>query len=130
MKDPEFRAEYDTLEDEFALASALIRARGDVFADMGFSPEEAEELNVKSSLIAAIHDTVAARKLTQKAAAQICGTDQPTLSKIVRGRMESVTINRLAAWLTALGLTVEIHSLRRSCGQRRGRRHAVKSTSP
>jgi hypothetical protein len=28
MKDPEFRAEYDALEDEFALASALIKARG------------------------------------------------------------------------------------------------------
>jgi ribosome-binding protein aMBF1 (putative translation factor) len=31
-KDPEFRAAYDALEDEFALARALIRARGD--ADM------------------------------------------------------------------------------------------------
>ena len=32
MKDPEFRAAYDSLEDEFALATALIRARGE--ADM------------------------------------------------------------------------------------------------
>src|SRR5208337_5143446 len=31
-KEPEFRAAYDALEDEFALASALIKARGD--ADM------------------------------------------------------------------------------------------------
>jgi ribosome-binding protein aMBF1 (putative translation factor) len=31
-KDPEFVAAYDALEDEFALASALIKARGD--ADM------------------------------------------------------------------------------------------------
>lgn len=31
-KNPEFRAAYDALEDEFALASALIRARGE--ADM------------------------------------------------------------------------------------------------
>lgn len=29
MKDAEFRAAYDALEDEFALASALIKARGD-----------------------------------------------------------------------------------------------------
>jgi ribosome-binding protein aMBF1 (putative translation factor) len=28
MKDPEFRAAYDALEDEFALARAMIRARG------------------------------------------------------------------------------------------------------
>src|SRR5580698_3279136 len=32
MKDPAFRAAYDALEDEFALAAALIKARGD--ADM------------------------------------------------------------------------------------------------
>ncbi len=32
MKDPEFRSAYDALEDEFALASVLIKARGD--ADM------------------------------------------------------------------------------------------------
>jgi ribosome-binding protein aMBF1 (putative translation factor) len=32
MKDPEFVAAYDALEDEFALASALIKARGN--ADM------------------------------------------------------------------------------------------------
>jgi ribosome-binding protein aMBF1 (putative translation factor) len=32
MKDPEFVAAYDALEDEFAIASALIKARGD--ADM------------------------------------------------------------------------------------------------
>ena len=31
-KDPEFRAAYDALEDEFALASAMIKARSD--ADM------------------------------------------------------------------------------------------------
>jgi ribosome-binding protein aMBF1 (putative translation factor) len=29
MKDPEFRAAYDALEDEFALAAALIKARGE-----------------------------------------------------------------------------------------------------
>ena len=29
VSDPELRAEYDALEDEFALASALVKARGD-----------------------------------------------------------------------------------------------------
>lgn len=82
---------------------------GNVFVDMGFSPAEAAELTVKSSLIITIRDTIKERKLTQQEAARLCGTDQPTLSKILRGRMESVTIDRLAAWLTALGRTVEIH---------------------
>ena len=82
---------------------------GNVFADLGFSPAAAAELTVKSTLITTIADTIKARELTQQQAAALCGTDQPTLSKVLRGRMESVTIDRLAAWLNALGRTVELH---------------------
>lgn len=82
---------------------------GNVFADIGFSLAEAAELTAKSNLISAISETIKKRKLTQAAAAQLCSTDQPTLSKVLRGRMESVTIDRLTLWLTALGRTVEIH---------------------
>jgi len=86
----------------------VYRSSGDVFIDIGFTPEEAAELNAKSTLIMAIDDTIVRRKLKQAEAARICGTDQPTLSKVLRGRMESITIDRLAAWLAALGRTVEI----------------------
>ncbi len=81
---------------------------GNIFADMGFARVEAAELTVKSALIMTIGDTIKERDLTQQEAAQLCGTDQPTLSKVLRGRMESVTIDKLAAWLNALGRTVEI----------------------
>jgi predicted XRE-type DNA-binding protein len=79
---------------------------GNVVVDMGFSPAEAAALTVKSSLITAISDTIKEREPTQKDAARLCNIDQPTLSKVLRGRMESVTIDRLAAWLTALGQTL------------------------
>jgi predicted XRE-type DNA-binding protein len=85
------------------------KSSGNVFADLGFTPAATAELTVKSSLIATIADTIKERDLTQTEAAQLCGTDQPTLSKVLRGRMESITIDRLAAWLNALGRTVEIH---------------------
>src|SRR5208282_2220400 len=84
------------------------KSSGNVFADIGFTAAEAAELTAKSNLIISIKDTVARRKLTQQKAAELCGTDQPTLSKVLRGRMESVTIDRLAGWLTALGHDVEI----------------------
>src|SRR5438132_370774 len=87
------------------------RSSGNVFIDVGFTESEAAELTAKSTLIDAIGDTIRRRKLTQQEAAKLCGTDQPTLSKMLRGRMESVTIDRLAGWLTALGRTVEIHIL-------------------
>ena len=71
------------------------KSSGNVFADLGFTPAAAAELTVKSSLITTISDTIKQRDLTQQEAAQLCGTDQPTLSKVLRGRMESVTIDRL-----------------------------------
>jgi hypothetical protein len=46
--------------------------------------------------------------LLSRSTARRCRTDQPTLSKVLRGRMESVTIDRLTVWLIALGRTVEI----------------------
>ena len=84
------------------------KSGGNVFSDIGFTPAEAAELTAKSNLIIAVKETIVRRKLTQQEAAKLCGTDQPTLSKVFRGRMESVTIDRLAGWLTALGRDVEI----------------------
>jgi predicted XRE-type DNA-binding protein len=85
------------------------KSSGSISADLGFKPAIAADLSVKSSLITTIADTIKERELTEDEAAQLCGTDQPTLSKVLRGRMESVTIDKLAAWLNALGRTVEIH---------------------
>jgi predicted XRE-type DNA-binding protein len=86
----------------------LEKSGGNVFEDIGFTPAEAAELTAKSSLIIAIKGGIKERKLTQQEAARLCGADQPTLSKVLRGRMKSVTIDRLAGWLNALGRDVEI----------------------
>ena len=97
------------------------KSSGNVFADIGFTLAEAAELAAKSRLISAIDETIKRRKLTQLEAARRCRTDQPTLSKVLRGRMESVTIDRLTAWLTALGRTVEIRVRPYDSKARRGR---------
>jgi predicted XRE-type DNA-binding protein len=85
------------------------KSSGNVFFDLGFSQAATADLTVKSRLITTISETIRERALTQQEAAQLCGTDQPTLSKVLRGRMESITIDKLAAWLNALGRTVEIN---------------------
>ncbi len=86
----------------------VTRSSGNVFADIGFDKIEADELAAKSDLIALLTRAIRLRKLTQREAAQLCGTDQPTLSKVLRGRLESVTIDRLARWIVALGGEVRI----------------------
>jgi len=100
---------------------------GNVFADIGFTPTEAAELTANSTLIIAIKDAITNRKLTQQDAAQLCGTDQPTLSKVFRGRMQSVTIDRLASWLNALGRDVEIVVKQAPPSRRQGRLRVVKA---
>lgn len=97
---------------------------GNVFTDLGFGPEEAEELTAKSTLILTLKSVMTDRALTQKQTAKVCGTDQPTLSKVLHGRMESVTLDRLAHWLTALGQDVEI-TVRPAPATRHARLHVA-----
>jgi PAS domain S-box-containing protein len=60
-------------------------------------------------LIAALAETMRRRGLTQTQAAELCGTDQPTLSKVLSGRSDRVTIDKLMRWLVALDRAVELH---------------------
>lgn len=49
MKDPAYRAEYDALEGEFALAAAMIRAR----AEAGLTQEQlAERMGTRQEVVA------------------------------------------------------------------------------
>ena len=93
---------------EWVKIMKVTRSAGNVFSDVGFAEAEAEELAVKSTLIAYLTKTIQSRKLTQQEAASLCGIDQPTLSKALNGRLQSLTLDRLARWLVALGKNVRI----------------------
>ena len=66
------------------------------------------QANARATLVSVIAGTMADRKLSQVQAAKICRTDQPTLSKVLRGRTDSVSLDKLLGWLLALGRPVEI----------------------
>lgn len=85
---------------------SLERTSGSVFAALGYAdPREAEREN---RLVTALADTIAACGLTQVRAAEIVRMDQPTLSKLLRGRTRSVSTDRLTEMLNALGRDVTI----------------------
>ena len=90
------------------MAIKVIKSGGNVFSDIGFEEQEAAELAAKADLITLLARAIKENGLTQEQAAHLCGTDQPTLSKILRGRLESVTIDRLTRWIAALGGRVRI----------------------
>jgi predicted XRE-type DNA-binding protein len=91
---------------------AIKRSSGNVFFDIGFDKFEAEELAVKSDLISLIGIAIKRRRLTQSRAAKLCGTHQSSLSKILSGKLNSVTIDQLAKWMVALGSNVRISVFR------------------
>ena len=66
------------------------------------------QAEVRAVLVAVIAETMVDRKISQVEAAKICRTDQPTLSKVLRGRTESVSVDKLLRWLLALGRPVEL----------------------
>src|SRR4051794_38387312 len=62
----------------------------------------------KAALVAAVAEAIRRRSLAQTEAARLCRTDQPTLSKVLRGRHGLVSLDKLLGWLAALGVGVEI----------------------
>ncbi len=98
----------------------VTKSSGNVFADIGIESVEAEELAVKADLLSLVMKAMRERKLTQQQAAALCGVDQPTLSKALNGRLESITIDRIARWLMALGKSVRINVAPKKRGAGRG----------
>lgn len=63
---------------------------------------------VRSDLRVIFGRVVADAGLSQTRAAKVCFTDQPTLSKVLSGRSDSVSTDQLLRWLVQLGCRVEI----------------------
>jgi predicted XRE-type DNA-binding protein len=79
---------------------------GNVFADLGLA--DAGEHLVKAGLVIKIDRTIRQRHLTQAAAAQLMGIDQPKVSAMLAGRFRGYSVERLMRFLVTLGHDVEI----------------------
>ena len=92
---------------------------GNVFADLGIL--EPEEALAKARLADLIDQNLQDRGLTQIQAAEILGIDQGSVSKLVNGRLDGFSQERLIRYLNALGHDVEIIVRRASAPLARGR---------
>ena len=79
---------------------------GNVFADLGL-PDASEHL-IKAGLVLRIDRTIRQRRLTQTAAAELMGIDQPKISAMLSGQFRGYSVERLMRFLVALGHDVEI----------------------
>jgi predicted XRE-type DNA-binding protein len=74
---------------------------GNVFADIGL-PKPEERL-AKADLAIRIAETIRARRFTQTRAARILKIDQPTISRLLQGRLSEFSTERLMHFLSLLG---------------------------
>ncbi|HEV7515511.1 MAG TPA: helix-turn-helix transcriptional regulator [Thermoanaerobaculia bacterium] len=81
---------------------------GNVFADLGFSEDEAEHLRIRSTLMGAVRKLIDDRKLTQAEAADLFGVTQPRISNLVRGKIDLFSIDTLIGMLARAGVHVDI----------------------
>jgi len=87
-------------------AIEIERGTGNVFADLGYP--DAEERQTKLRLAYAINHIVEERRLTQAAAAELLGINQPKVSALLNYKLAGFSVERLMTFLTALDRDVEI----------------------
>ncbi len=88
----------------------IARSSGNVFRDLGFSREEAENLKARADLMIELTKIIEAAGLTQTDAAALLGVTQPRISDLVRGKIELFSIDALVDMLARAGVWVEVRT--------------------
>jgi predicted XRE-type DNA-binding protein len=94
------------------------------FLDLGFPREEAVPLHIRSQLAATLERHIERKGWNQTRAARELRVPQPTISKIVNGNMDKLSIEFLVKLTVRAGIPVHVSSghTRRAAGVRRGSR--------
>lgn len=88
------------------MANERVTSVWDVLVD---SPEEAENLRVRSQLMRAIKQVVNDWDISQKEAAQRLHITQPRLNDLLKGKIDKFSLDALVNMLASADLKIEIH---------------------
>ena len=89
------------------MKTKITRSGGNVFEDLGFAPEEAEHLKIRSSLMIHLRKVIEAKGLKQAEAAKLLGVTQPRISDLFHGKIHLFSIDMLVDMLTHAGARVK-----------------------
>ncbi|MGA7876893.1 MAG: helix-turn-helix transcriptional regulator [Desulfoferrobacter sp.] len=91
------------------MSERVLNSSGNVFIDLGFSPDEATVLKMRADLMADLRKFIKAKKLTQAKAAEILGVSQSRVSDLVRGKWERFSLEMLITLATRAGMRVSVN---------------------
>jgi len=75
------------------------------------TPEEAENMKLRSVLMMALKNHIARVGMSQAQAAKLFGVTQPRVSDLMRGKIDLFALDALVNMATAAGLHVEMRVL-------------------
>jgi len=90
------------------MSEAVVNSSGNVFIDLGYSPDEAAILQMRADLMADLRKWIKAKRLTQARAAEILGVSQSRVSDLIRGKWERFSLEMLIALATRAGMQVTL----------------------
>jgi predicted XRE-type DNA-binding protein len=84
----------------------MTKGSGNVFADLGFDVEEAQNLQLRSQTMMVVSQWFQASGLTQAMAAKTLGITQPRLNQLLKGKIGEFSLDALVNMATRAGMRV------------------------
>mgnify|MGYP005812194721 CR=1 FL=1 len=75
------------------------------------TPEEAENMKLRSALLTALKDHISRTGMSQAQAAKLFGVTQPRVSDLMRGKINLFSLDALVNMAVAAGLRIEMRVL-------------------
>jgi predicted XRE-type DNA-binding protein len=90
------------------MSEAVVNSSGNVFIDLGYSPEEAAILQMRADLMADLRKWIKTKRLTQAKVAEILSVSQSRVSDLIRGKWERFSLEMLITLATRAGMHVSL----------------------
>jgi predicted XRE-type DNA-binding protein len=89
-------------------AITITEGSGNVFADLGFDPAEAEIMKLRAEVMLRTAQRLKEQGWTQAEAAKQLGITQPRVSRLIKGKVEDFSLDMLLTLATRAGLHPEL----------------------
>ena len=90
------------------IKARMKRSSGNVFADLGFPPEEAMILAMRADLMGQLRRGIEKNEWTQQQAAAVLQVSQSRVSDLIRGKWEKFSLDMLLILAARAGLRPQI----------------------
>ena len=80
---------------------------GNIFKDLGFDDQEAENLKIRSDLMMKLTRFIEDRGMSQRQAARFFEVHQPRINALVKGKISEFSIDALIIMLAKAGFKID-----------------------